>query len=122
MAKLAKIDAFRAFDQGKRPSDLKRMGLLNKTLYKYYSLWKKGEAAGSRSANGALDTTGTHIRGKAKPMEVEIDNRLYLLYNWDITTTGWKGSFDQWIFDCVMGWHIDHKDELQLEKLFAEVK
>ena len=101
------------------------MGLSIKTLYKYQSQWTKGQVPSGRRGKGKVTTTEKKyiaIEGETTAMKVKIDNRLYLLYNWDIATTGWKGSFDQWITDCIMGYHIDYKDELQLEKSFAEVK
>lgn len=41
MAKFTREDAFVAFDEGKRPSDLKGKGLSDKSLYNYFQLWKK---------------------------------------------------------------------------------
>lgn len=65
---------------------------------------------------------GSIIKGKTRPIDVDIDSRLLLLYNWDVATMDWHGTFSQWLSDCVMGFHIDHGDELQLDRLFEGVK
>lgn len=68
------------------------------------------------------DETGKTIKGKTRQLEFEVDGKLLLLYNWDISTMDWKGSFSEWLTDCIMGFHIQNKDALKLEKLFAGVK
>ena len=51
MAKFTKQDAFAAFDEGKKPSDLKDKGLSNKSLYNYFGLWKKDRKHMDTEAN-----------------------------------------------------------------------
>lgn len=130
MAKLNKEEAFRLFDQGIPPLQLKGRGLKLSTLYTYYDIWKKEgehdyppdeiESSASTKVSSAASTAkaASILRGKIKPIEVEIDSRLFLLYNWCVAITGWKGSFSQWLFDCILDYHVLNKDKLQLEKLF----
>jgi hypothetical protein len=53
MAKFAKEDAFAAFDEGKKPSDLKGKGLSNKALYNYFGYWKKDRDIAEGSPQGS---------------------------------------------------------------------
>ena len=61
--------------------------------------------------------------GRLKAQEVPLDTRLIFLYEWDkLAIPEYDSDFSQWIFDCVLGFHIQNKDRFQLEKLFEVVK
>lgn len=96
-----------------------------------------GQTGRKPKTPGALKTPGTGapeppgapepkassaMKGKITPIEVPLDARLYFLYEWDRSMVPqYQGNFSQWLFDSVMGFHIQNKDAFKLDLLVQEV-
>jgi hypothetical protein len=84
-----------------------------RTAQKLGLVQKKQKPAGLRSGQSRA------MRGKVTAQDVPLDSRLYFLYEWDkIAIPDYDADFSQWIFDCVLGFHIQNKGRFKLEKLF----
>jgi len=75
---------------------------------------KKPKIRGFGGGSGAVAAT-------VKPERVEIDPGLLALYEWDrLIFPDAEFSFSEWLYDCVVGFHIQNADRLKLERLFLE--
>jgi len=59
-------------------------------------------------------------RGEIKAEVVDLDFRLRFLYEWDRMMTNYEGNFGEWIWDVCMGFHIQNREVLRFDLLFAE--
>jgi len=60
------------------------------------------------------------VQPEVKPEKVRIDPRLFVLY--DLAKTAlpnYNATMSEWLWDCVIGYYLDHQEELELERLFS---
>ena len=69
MAVSVKQRVFQAFEQGKRPSDLKVRGIKQQTLYRYYQEWKRGKGLTQSLAQQLEQETELPTETEKEPVE-----------------------------------------------------
>lgn len=63
------------------------------------------------------------LKGKIKVEEVELDSRLKFLYEWDkMMLPSYNNSFSEWIWETILGFHVQNREALKLNLIFQEVK
>ena len=63
------------------------------------------------------------LKGTIRPIEVPLDPRLQFLYEWDkIILPEYQGNLSEWIWECVMCFHVQNESKFKLGSLFGEKK
>lgn len=76
---------------------------------------------GKGGGNGG--TTPSRItKGQFKPEIIDLDTRIRFLYEWDkIVVPEMTEDIGDWIWDCVLGFHVQNRDRLKFDMLIKEV-
>jgi len=75
---------------------------------------KKPKIRGFRGGSGAVAAT-------VKPERVEIDPGILALYEWDkLIFPDMEITLSEFLYDCVIGFHIQNAERLKLERIFLE--
>jgi len=68
-----------------------------------------------------IDLSSQLLKGRIKPLLVDLDPRLTILYDWTCALVpDYEASFGEFISDCVLGYCQDHAKQLDLERLFQK--
>lgn len=77
---------------------------------------KKGKSGGD---GGTIPSKTT--KGRFTPEVIDLDTRLRFLYEWDkIVVPEMTQDIGEWIWDCVMGFHIQNRDRVKFDVLLKE--
>jgi hypothetical protein len=66
-------------------------------------------------------TPSQAAKGQFKPEVIDLDTRIRFLYEWDrIIVPEMTQDIGEWIFDCIMGFHIQNRERLKFDVLIKE--